>query len=48
VVLTLPSDLDERARKTLEATALTCPVHRSLHPDVAVPVRFAWSLAPRA
>ena len=27
----------------LEAAALTCPVHRSLHPDVEKPVNFHWS-----
>lgn len=42
VVLKLPGELDERARTTLERTALTCPVHRSLHPDVSIPVRFDW------
>jgi len=34
------ADLDARARKTLEETALTCPVHRSLRADVAIPVPF--------
>lgn len=47
VVLRLPGELDERARTTLERTALTCPVHRSLHPDVSIPVRFEWG-APAA
>jgi len=27
----------------LEHAALTCPVHRSLHPDVEKPVNFHWS-----
>jgi uncharacterized OsmC-like protein len=27
----------------LEQAALTCPVHRSLHPDVEKPVNFHWS-----
>ncbi|HEX4087052.1 MAG TPA: OsmC family protein [Chthoniobacteraceae bacterium] len=26
----------------LEHTALTCPVHQSLHPDVEKPVNFHW------
>jgi putative redox protein len=29
-------------REALERTALTCPVHQSLHPDVEKPVRFVW------
>ena len=29
-------------REALECAALTCPVARSLHPDVALPVRFVW------
>jgi len=27
----------------LEAAALTCPVHQSLHPDVEKPVQFHWT-----
>ncbi len=45
VVLRLPAGLDERARTTLERAALTCPVHKSLHPDVRLPVRFEWAQA---
>ena len=44
VVLRLP-ELDERARTTLERTALTCPVHRSLAPEVSIPVTFEWGSA---
>ena len=40
VEIHVPAELDERARTTLERAALTCPVHRSLHPDVQIPVRF--------
>ena len=29
-------------RKALEAAALGCPVHRSLHPNVEKPVDFVW------
>ena len=29
-------------RQLLERTALLCPVHRSLHPDVEIPVEFAY------
>lgn len=29
-------------REALERAALTCPVHKSLHPEVALPVKFVW------
>lgn len=49
VVLRMPAALDERARTTLERTAHTCPVHKSLAPEVEIPVRFEWgSAAPGA
>lgn len=47
VVLRIPGEFDERARTTLERAALSCPVHKSLHPDVALPVRFEWSASQR-
>lgn len=48
VVIRVAGRHDERARKSLEAAALGCPVHRSLHPDVAKPVRFEWAEEPSA
>lgn len=39
----LPAAVPEEARPVLERTARTCPVHRSLHPDVEIDLRFAWS-----
>ena len=38
----MPKRLSDTERKALETAALTCPVHKSLHPDVAVPVRFEY------
>lgn len=29
-------------REALERAAMTCPVHRSMHPDVEMPVTFYW------
>lgn len=42
VVITVPGRLEERYRKALERAAAQCPVHRSLHPDVEVDLRFVW------
>ena len=42
VVIRMPGGLDERARKTLERAALTCPVHKTLGGRVDVPVTFHW------
>ena len=44
LVVTLPVALDERARTTLERTAHTCPVHRSLGEGVELPMRFEYTL----
>jgi putative redox protein len=48
LVVHLPAGLDERARKTLEKTAHTCPVHHSLLPEVELPMRFEWSVGAPA
>ena len=34
---------DEKSRTILERTALTCPVHLSLHPDIEKVVTFKWA-----
>jgi len=34
-----PSPAD---REKLERAAHTCPVHKSLHPDVQIPIEFTW------
>lgn len=36
------SQLREKDRKILEQAAHTCPVYRSLHPDIKVSVVFNW------
>lgn len=41
IEIPLPEGHPDRA--LLEATALGCPVHHSVHPDIEKPVTFVWS-----
>ncbi|MBY0347561.1 MAG: OsmC family peroxiredoxin [Hydrotalea flava] len=34
--------LDEKQKQILENTARTCPVARSLHPDLETDIQFTW------
>lgn len=38
----MPAGVPAEARAPLERAAATCPVHRSLHPDVVVDAAFDW------
>lgn len=38
----MPASLPEEARSALEQAARSCPVHRSLHPDVELDLAFDW------
>jgi putative redox protein len=38
----VPHSLSAEDRLKLERAAHTCPVHRSLHPDVEAPIEFEW------
>lgn len=42
VILTIPHEFDDQMRAKLERAALACPVHKSLHPDMELPVTFKW------
>jgi putative redox protein len=42
VTFTLPGRFTTEQRLKLENAAKTCPVHKSLHPNVAAPVTFNW------
>jgi uncharacterized OsmC-like protein len=42
VTIRLPATLTDEQRKVLENAALTCPVHKSLHPDVRKDVQFIY------
>ena len=38
----VPHDVSTENRQKLERAAHTCPVHKSLHPDVQIPIEFIW------
>jgi len=42
VNLEIPHEFDDQIRAKLERAALACPVHKSLHPDMELPVTFKW------
>ena len=42
ITIEIPLPPDHPERKLLEATALACPVHHSVHPDIDKPVTFVW------
>jgi putative redox protein len=43
VRIDMPAGLPAESRAVLERAALSCPVHRSLHPDVKVELDFRWA-----
>lgn len=43
VTIDIPLPETHPDRKLLEATALGCPVHHSVHPEIDKPVTFVWS-----
>lgn len=42
VEIHVPVALSQEHRQRLENAALTCPVHKGLHPDIEAPVTFHW------
>jgi putative redox protein len=43
VSIRMQGEFDARARETLERTAHTCPVHKSLASNVEIPMTFEWN-----
>ena len=39
----MPPGFSEENKLKLERAAHTCPVHRSLHPEVEKPIEFTWA-----
>lgn len=48
LTLRMPAGLDAKARDVLERTAHTCPVHKSLAPNVEIPMTFLWGAVSAA
>ena len=42
VKINVPVKVTDEQKIKLERAAYTCPVHKSLHPDVQIPVEFVW------
>jgi putative redox protein len=42
VKIQVPHDLSPENRQKLERAAHTCPVHKSLHPEIQIPIEFIW------
>lgn len=45
VEVRVPGTFTPEQKKLLETTARSCPVHRSLHPDIDAPITVHWSQA---
>lgn len=45
VVVQVPREFDEKARRALERAAHTCPVHRTLSSETEIPLRIEWGAA---
>jgi len=48
VEIAVPTKLSDEDRRRVKSAALACPVHKSLHRDVQIPVTFYWGPERRA
>ncbi len=42
VTIHVPHSITPENQQKLERAAHTCPVHKSLHPDIQTPIQFTW------
>jgi putative redox protein len=42
VKIHVPHAISPEIREKFERAAHTCPVHKSLHPDIQAPIEFTW------
>jgi putative redox protein len=42
VKINIPKQISPENQLKLERAAHTCPVHKSLHPDIESPIEFTW------
>jgi uncharacterized OsmC-like protein len=42
IVFNMNIAVDDKTKTILERTAMTCPVHYSLHPDIVKKITFNW------
>jgi len=42
IEITMPLPEDHQDAQLLINTALSCPVHQSIHPDIEVPITWIW------
>jgi putative redox protein len=45
VAISIPTEPDEKTRLQLTRAAEQCPVHHSLHPEIAVNLELKWGVA---
>jgi putative redox protein len=48
VKIHIPHSIPASERRLLEDAAHTCPVHKSMHPDLEMPIEFTWGSLPES